>query len=222
MINLINDDCMAYMRTCKDKQFDLAIVDPPYYAGVADFRYFGQEVSTTGVKRIEYELNGETWDNNIPGLEYYEELCRVSKHQIIFGINYFEFAGLARGGLIVWDKKRAAGISFSDGEVASCSLINSVRFFRYTWDGMRQERMDWRKEEKIHPTQKPIALYEWLMMNYSNTGESILDTHLGSGSSAIAASHLGINFTGVEIDTNQFNRTKERIEKEISQGRLFA
>ena len=221
-MNLINADCMEYMRSCKDKQFDLAVVDPPYYEGVADFRYFGQEVSTTGVKRIEYDLNADIWDSNVPSFEYYNELCRISKHQIIFGINYFDFAGLAKGGLIVWDKKRAAGVGFSDGEVASCSLIDSVRFFRYTWDGMRQERMNWQKEEKIHPTQKPIALYEWILMNYAETGQTILDTHMGSGSSAIAAAYLGLEYTGVEIDSEMFKKACERIKKLTEQERLFA
>lgn len=219
-MKLINADCMDFMRDCKDGQFDLAIVDPPYFKGVADLGFYGEKISGTGVVRQNFEMPAQYWDEQIPNIKYYKELCRISKHQIIWGINYFEFSNLTTCGRIVWDKKNDHS-SFSHCEIASCSLIKSIRIFRYTWAGMRQERMDWRKEEKIHPTQKPIALYEWLMMNYAQSNQSILDTHMGSGSSAIAANNLGFDYTGIEIDPNMFEKAKKRIEVMTQQKRLF-
>lgn len=219
MAKLINADCMEVMREFKDGQFDLAIVDPPYFHNSKRMVMPGAKVSTTGVDRNNTDFDYQYWQ--VPSFEYFNELARVSKHQIIFGINYFDFAGLAKGGRIIWDKKNDQS-TFSNAEIASCSMINAVRVFRYTWDGMRQERMDWRKEERIHPTQKPIALYEWLMMNYAESGQSILDTHMGSGSSAIAAANLGIDYTGIEIDPSMFEKTSIRISEMTAQERLFA
>lgn len=220
-MKLINADCMDVMREFKDNHFDLAIVDHPYFKGVADLGFYGEKISGTGVIRQDFEIPSKFWDDQVPTIEYYKELCRVSKNQIIWGINYFEFSNLTEGGRIVWDKKNDHS-SFSHCEIASCSIIKSVKIFRYTWAGMRQERMDWRKEEKIHPTQKPIALYEWLMMNYAEAGQIILDTHMGSGSSAIAAANLGFDYTGIEIDPVMFEKTSIRISEMTKQKRLFA
>jgi len=215
---LINDDCMDVMREFKDGHFDLAIVDPPYFHDSKRMIMPGAKISTTGVERNHTDFDYQYWQ--VPSFEYFEELIRVSRHQIIWGINYFDFAGLAKGGRIVWDKKNDQS-TFSNAEIASCSMTEAVRMFRYTWGGMRQERMNWQKEEKIHPTQKPIALYEWLMLNYAESGQRILDTHMGSGSSAIAAANLGIDYTGIEIDPVMFDKAKKRIGQMTQQERLF-
>lgn len=215
MIELKNMDCMDYMRTLKDKEFDLAIVDPPYFSGPEKLGYYGAVKSKTKVKRQSYNTI-EVW--NVPNNEYYKELIRVSKHQIIWGINYYQFENVPCG-RIIWDKKNDAS-TFSDGEIASCSKIDTVRFFRYMWNGMLQENMK-NKEVRIHPTQKPVQLYEWLLINYAEKGQRILDTHLGSGSSAIASDILGFDFIGIELDKEYFEAAKLRLENHQRQLKLF-
>lgn len=206
---------MDYMRTLKDKEFDLAIVDPPYFSGPDKSGYYGAVKSKTKVKRQSYNTIG-VW--NVPDNEYYKELIRVSKHQIIWGINYYQFENVPCG-RIIWDKKNDSS-TFSDGEIASCSKIETVRFFRYMWNGMLQENMK-NKEVRIHPTQKPVQLYEWLLINYAEKGQRILDTHLGSGSSAIAADILGFDFVGIELDKEYFEAAKLRLENHQRQLKLF-
>jgi site-specific DNA-methyltransferase (adenine-specific) len=200
-------DCMKLMATLPDKSIDLAIVDPPYFKGPNYSSFFGS--------KSPYRSEGrypklEHW--NIPGDEYYNELLRVSKNQIIFGINYFNFPSVPPG-RIVWDKKNDKS-TFSNGEIASCSLIKSVRFFRYMWRGFIREG---KREKIIHPTQKPVALYKWLLSNYAKPGMRILDTHLGSGSIAIACNELGYSLTASEIDKNYFNAACKRIKETIKQ-----
>lgn len=210
-----NMDCMEAMREMPDKAFDLAIVDPPYFKGVANRNFYGSDFSSSGVKRLCSESGN--WDGGIPSAEYYEELTRVSKEQIIWGCNYYKF--LQPTGRIVWDKKNDTS-TFSNCELASVSLINSVKIYRYEWNGMLQENMK-NKERRIHPTQKPVALYEWLLTNYAKPGDRILDTHLGSGSSRIAAYNLGFDFTGYEIDADYFKAQEERFAAHTSQMNLF-
>jgi site-specific DNA-methyltransferase (adenine-specific) len=173
-------------------------------------------VSPTGIPRTNYKPIGK-WD--VPTHEYHDELCRVSKYQIIWGINYMPFLPKTSG-RIIWDKKKMFGKSFSDGEIASCSLITSTRFFRYTWDGMRQENMK-NKEPHYHPTQKPVALYKWLLSKYAKPGWKILDTHLGSGSIAIACYDFGCDLIACEIDTNYYTAATKRIEEYQKQKLLF-
>lgn len=170
MIELLNIDCMEYMKTLPDKAFDLAIVDPPYFIE-KNYLSAGAGVSTTGVKRKRHTF--DHWQ--VPGVEWLEELKRVSEHQIIWGSNYFEFFH-ARGA-IIWDKQNDKS-SFSHAEIASTDLHLGVRIFRYTWNGMIQQDMK-NKEVRIHPCHKPIALYRWLLENYAKPGQRILDTHLG-------------------------------------------
>lgn len=172
---VFNEDCMIGMPRYPDKFFDLAIVDPPYFKGVGKMGYFGKSKSSVGVPRGRYAI--PDWDQQIPSDRYLTELLRVSKHQIIWGINYFKFFHCA--GRIVWDKVNGDS-PFSDAEIASCSLIETVRIFRYMWNGMSQaksisegETMQGNKklnEKRIHPTQKPIALYRWLLAKYGNGG----------------------------------------------------
>jgi len=199
-------DCMKLMATMPNKSIDLAIVDPPYFPFSKIHYDRGRNKSTTGVVFKKYKTPKE-WD--VPDNNYYNELCRVSKEQIIWGINYFHFENVPTG-RIVWDKKRWEGVTFSDGEIASCSLTETIKFFRYRWHGMLQENMK-NKEKKIHPTQKPVPLYEWLLSKYAKPGWRILDTHFGSGSIAIACNKLGFELIACEIDKKYFNAACKRI-----------
>lgn len=216
-----NRDCMEAMREFPDKFFDLAVVDPPYFKGVGKLGYMGEKNSSIGVKRGEYDI--PNWDENIPDENYFNELLRVSKHQIIWGINYYRFYHTA--GAIVWDKCNDHS-SFSDCEIASCSLHDSVRIFRFLWDGMRQgaglsaptrKRGNAKLNEKrIHPTQKPIALYQWILKEYAKPANKILDTHLGSASHRVAAYKMGFDFWGYEIDQKTFADAERRFKRDIA------
>ena len=215
MINLFNQDCMTAMAEMKDKQYQLSIVDPPYGIG-ADEKNNGP-TSACHARTSLAELNTYKtgWDNVPPGSEYFDELSRVSKNQIIFGANYF---GL-KGGYIFWDK----GVTmptYSDGELAYCSLLNSIKKVSILWHGMLQSDMK-NKEYRIHPTQKPVRLYEWLLKNYAKPGDRILDTHGGSMSIAIACYELGYDLDLYEIDKEYFDAGKARLERHMQQGRLF-
>ena len=224
---VFNMDCMEGMKQYPDKYFDLAIVDPPYFSGPEKRKYYGQEISGHGVRRIDYTPLDETWQ--IPSHEYFEELYRISKHQIIWGCNYYPevYPGSGR---IFWDKVNDQS-DFSDGEIAFCSKISSVRIFRYMWNGMMQGRGDGTSkqmqgnkslnEKKIHPTQKPISLYRWLYKNYAKPGDKILDTHLGSGSSRIAAFEFGVDFTAYEKHLTYFEAQEKRFNQYKSQLKLF-
>lgn len=170
-----NEDNMLGMARYPDKYFDLAIVDPPYMKGFSKMGYWGKKSSSKGIPRGKFAI--PEWDNQIPGQEYLNELLRVSKEQIIWGINYFKFYHCS--GRIVWDKVND-GSPLSNCEIASCSLHDSTRIYRYMWNGMNQAesslnptKMQGNKklnEKRIHPTQKPIALYRWLLSRYGNGG----------------------------------------------------
>lgn len=215
-IELLNADCMEYMATQADNSFDLAIVDPPYFDGPARLGYYGSVKSKTKVHRQSYNTIA-AWD--VPKDKYFNDLLRVSKDQIIWGYNYFKINNLGDG-RIIWDKINDAS-TFSDGEIAYCSKIKTVRFYRYMWNGMLQGDMK-NKEHRIHPTQKPVKLYEWLLTNYAKEGDRILDTHLGSGSSAIAAHYFGVDFVGCEIDEDYYKASVKRFEAETAQLDLLS
>lgn len=206
---VFNEDCIAGMKRYPDKHFDLAIVDPPYgnidAIGLADNKKKGNQAT----KRTNYKL----FENIAPDDEYYIELERVSKNQIVWGGN---FLGLC-GGVIVWQKN---GTAFGEAEVAICSTHKSVRVFEYTWNGMLQQNMK-DKEVRIHPTQKPVALYDWIYHNYAKQGDLILDTHMGSQSSRIAADKAGLSYVGFEIDKDYFDQGCKRFDDYKSQLRLF-
>jgi site-specific DNA-methyltransferase (adenine-specific) len=212
---LLHVDCMEYMATLPDKAFDLAITDPPYFDAYGKLGYPGAEISTTGIKRNRFESKHWT----VPGQKYFDELSRVSKNQIVWGINYYAQHSKFPG-RIVWDKVNDTS-TFSKAEIASCSLHDSVQIFRYMWNGMLQGDMS-NKEARIHPTQKPVKLYEWLLSNYAKDGQRILDTNLGSGSSAIACNNLGFEMVGCELDSGYFTAACHRIEQATKQERLFA
>lgn len=210
-----NMDCMEALRQVPDKYFDLAVVDPPYYENAKGIIVPGGKISTTGVERRKYKM--PHWEP--PTNEYFSELERVSKTRIIWGINYFLTFNPGFG-RIVWDKEADNGTRFSDCEIAYCSAINHVEIFRYRWNGMLQQNMK-QKEVRIHPTQKPVALYDWIYRNYAKPGDRILDTHLGSGSSRIAAYDAGLDFVGFEIDPEYFRAQEERFQRHAAQVSLF-
>ena len=195
-----NEDCIEVMKRYEDNYFDIAIVDPPY----------GLDINSSGTHfKEKYEI--KDWDKATPNDEYFAELKRVSKNQIIWGGNYF----LDRLGnckcFIIWDKKIAEDMSFAMCEMAWTSFKNGAKIYNKTATQLN----------RIHPTQKPIGLYDWLIDRYSEKGQIILDTHLGSGSSRISANKAGLSFVGCEIDKDYFNAQEKRYKEFISQTRLF-
>lgn len=219
---VFNVDCMDYMKKIPDKTFDLAVVDPPYFSGPEKKGYYGKKVSKIGVKR-NYP-NQPLW--NIPDSEYFKELKRVTKKYIVWGCNYFNF--IFPPGRIVWDKCNDKS-TFSNCEIAATNLHNSVRIFRFMWNGMLQGKsieeghiMQGNKklnEKRIHPTQKPVALYRWIFSRYAKPGNKILDTHLGSGSSRIAAYDMNLYFIGCEISKEYFEAQEERFMNYTKKGK---
>ena len=222
---VFNADCMDVMKEYPDKYFDLAVCDPPYFSGPERRGFYGKEVATTGVRRVDYPKTAK-WI--IPDSEYFRELERVSKHYIIWGCNYFQY--IFTPGRIVWDKCNGSS-TFSDCEIAATNCHDSVRLFRYIWNGMMQgqsisrgeiQRGDKTKNEKrIHPTQKPTDLYRWIFQNYAKPGYKILDTHLGSGRSRLAACEAGLNFVGCEIEKVYFDLQEESWDEFMAQTNLF-
>ena len=216
MIELLQGDCMEYMKTLKDNEFDLAIVDPPY--GIGESGKTNKSRGKLAVAKDYKPFAGG--DIKAPDLQYFTELKRVSKNQIIWGANHFcSIFGGSSSCWIVWDKDNGAS-DFADCELAYTSFKTAVRKFKYTWAGMLQQDMK-NKEHRIHPTQKPQALYRWLMESYAEKGQRILDTHLGSGSSAIAAHYYGCDFVGIELDEDYYKAAKERFDRETAQKALF-
>ena len=215
MIELLNIDCMEYMATQPDKAFDLAIVDPPYGIGASEKNSTDKkQCSKSAAESKKY--GEQRWDDEIPGDDYFNELIRVSKKQVVWGANFF---GL-KGGYLFWDKVVTMP-TYSRGEVAWLSWKNSIDYHKYEWHGMIQGDMK-NKEHRIHPTQKPVKLYEWLLTNYAKPGQRILDTHAGSMSSVIACHYFGCDIVACEIDKDYFNAGKIRVENETKQQDLFS
>ena len=202
---------MEGMKRYKDKHFSLAICDPPYFAGAGDPSYYRSRTCQSKAKPIT-----ETW--NVPDENYFKELFRVSKKQIIWGCNYYA-KYIPHTSRIVWDKVND-GTPFSQAEIASWSEGVKVYMYRYRWNGMLQQDMK-NKERRFHPTQKPIALYKWLLHNYAKKGDLILDTHVGSASSLIACYDLGFDAVGFELDKDYYQASKKRLDEFMAQGRLF-
>lgn len=223
--SFLNMDCMDGMKEFPDKYFELAIVDPPYFEGPNKRLFYGQKINKLKIKRKDYPVI-EQWDK--PSAKYFEELIRASKNQIIWGCNYFDYP--LGPGRIIWDKVNGES-SFSDCEIAYCSIHDSVRLFRYMWNGMLQGKSiieghlmqgDKTKNEfRIHPTQKPVALYEWLLTKYATKGDKILDTHVGSASSLIACHNLGFDYVGFELDKDYYTMANERLERVKAQTTIF-
>ena len=197
-------DCMDFMATCKDKQFSLSICDPPY--GI-DIIKSGQVGGEKCAKVSQYKKSN--WDNNIPSAEYFNELKRVSVNQIIWGGNYMIEHLTNTPCFIVWDKNNTG--NFADAELAWTSFDSPVRIFKFSWNGMIQQDMK-NKEERIHPTQKPVQLYKWLLKNYAKPGDTIFDSHMGSQSSRIACWDGGFDYVGTELDPEYFEAGNKRFE----------
>ena len=205
MINIYNKDCLEALKEMSDNEFDLAIVDPPYGIGID-----GQK-ECKSTNRIKHTFKG--WDNSIPSKEYFNELQRVSKNRIIWGGNYFlDYLSNTRC-VLTWDKIQE--FSGSDFELAWTSFDKCAKTFRMS------RVKAYTRTNKIHPTQKPVKLYEWLLMNYANEGDKILDTHLGSGSIAIACHNLGYDLEGYELDKEYFDNAMKRIKQHQAQTTLF-
>ena len=205
---ILNVDCMEYMRSLPDKYFDLAVCDPPYGIKASS----GSSTNKTMREKIaQGKIKGGDWDNSIPRNEYFEDLFRVSKEQIIWGGNYF-FLRPSKC-FLIWDKGESIyGRDFAECEFAWGSFDRCARIYKLFPN----------QAERIHPTQKPVKLYEWILTNYAKPGQKIFDSHMGSGSSAIAANNLGFEYVGCELDTDYYEAACKRIAHHASQERLFA
>ena len=207
-IELHNVDCLPFMKQCKDKQFDLAIVDPPY--GIERFKKPSGTTRFKSSKLMQEE--GLTWDKK-PSKEYWNELFRISKNQIVWGANNFEMPPSEY--FCIWNKKQTVD-NFATAEYAwvSMGLKKPAKMFDY---GIHKHN----HTNKIHPTQKPVDLYRWLLQNYAEEGQTIFDSHLGSGSIAVACDDMAFDLVGLEIDKDYFDKANKRIELARKQQSLF-
>lgn len=210
-MKLFNQDCMEAMKEMEDNQFDLAIVDPPY--GI------GANKMTLGNGKRKVYRGKEDWDAKPPSKEYFNELFRISKNQVIWGANHFiqQFSRNSSCWLF-WDKGTGQN-DFADGELAWTSFNGAMRKVFISWVGANAKEKN--ENDRVHPTQKPVKLYEWILMKYAKEGDKILDTHLGSGSIAIACHNLGFDLTGYEIDQEYFSAAVKRYQQHKNQLRIF-
>ena len=204
-INLYNEDCLQAMKAMQDKQFDLAIVDPPY--GLGKRTTDGGSKRNTQTKFME-DIRRTNWDDSTPTKEYFNELKRVSKNQIVWGGNYFELHSYRT--FIVWDKMTYVP-TMSQVEMAVTSFDSPARLVKINSN----------QSDRIHPTQKPVKLYQWLLNEYAKTGDKILDTHLGSGSIAVACWDAGFDLTAYEIDKEYYDKACKRFEQHSKQMQLW-
>jgi site-specific DNA-methyltransferase (adenine-specific) len=211
-----NEDCMEGMARYPDNYFDLAIVDPPYGIGENGQRNVTGDRPTAKWKNPKSQHYVTFDDSEIPTAEYWEQLFRVSKNQIVFGGNYFTEYLPPSKGWIVWDKQADIKEHLSMCELAWSSFDKKCNKFEYLWAGFKKKH----QVERIHPTQKPVALYKWLLQNYAKQGDKILDTHLGSGSSRIAAYEMGFDFTAFELDKEYFEAQEKRYKAHIAQLKM--
>lgn len=208
-------DCIEGMKQFPDKIFDLAVVDPPYGININN-----QSQGKGGGVARKIDYTKKDWDKSAPEIIYFNELRRLSKNQIVWGANHFiSRLPFDSSCWVVWDKDNGE-TDFADCELAWTSFKTAVRRFKWTWAGMRQQNMK-NKEERIHPTQKPVALYDWIFKNYASEGDLILDTHLGSQSSRIAANKAGLDFVGFEVDRKYYDNGNKRFKNFVSQTVLF-
>ena len=220
-MKITNEDNMELMSRYEDNYFDLAIVDPPYGINMDEHKESFSPSKKGFGNRHWKEWSKKGWDNNIPSKDYFDELFRVAKNQIIWGANYyFNFLPNTRC-CIMWDKIQK--FSGADFELAWTSFEKSSKAFRMSRIEAYSDRNSKTKDKfiKIHPTQKPVKLYEWLLMNYAKEGEKILDTHLGSGSIAIACHNLKYDLTACEIDKEYYDAAMKRIKQHQAQLRII-
>ena len=230
LLDIRNCDCMELLKRSKDNEYNLAICDVPYGIGEdgsknkSRSKAFGSKSyavnNTRGTEIKARDYKGFAGgDNSAPSQMYFDELKRVSKNQIIWGANHFiSKIPFDSPCWIVWDKDNSG--DFADCELAYASFSTAVRKFKFRWNGMLQENMK-NKEVRIHPTQKPVALYRWLLQNYAKEGDKIFDSHMGSGSIAIACHYMGFNLTACELDADYYKAACERIDRETAQISLF-
>jgi site-specific DNA-methyltransferase (adenine-specific) len=212
MVNLHLGDCMEAMAKMPDNAYDLAIVDPPY--GIGATVTIGAGDLKSG-RKAQNKWGDKTWDNERPTKEYFDELKRVSKNQIIFGGNYFADLLEPSRCWIVWDKMQR--VNQADAELAWTSFTNSVRVYQYHCSKLQ----GFQNPNRFHPTQKPVKLYEWLLMNYAKEGDKILDTHGGSMSIAIACHDMGFDLDLWELDAEYYAKGVERFNRHKAQLKLF-
>jgi len=223
MINITNEDNMELMARYPDNHFDLAITDPPYGIN-ADVKNNSDQKQSKKSASKSKKYGSQLWDSNVPTEEYFNELFRVSKNQIIWGVNYYPY-NILNGGRIYWDKCVSMP-TYSDGELAYCSLLNSIKSIKIAWHGMIQHDMK-NKEIRIHPTQKPVKLYEWLLINYAKQGDKILDTHGGSLSIALAVHNvnskesMNLTLDVCELDKEYFDEGVKRYKNHTKQKTIF-
>ena len=211
-MKLIQEDCLKYLKSLDDKSVDVIVTDPPYGLGewVGKKKSRGKHVSGK-------EWGTQSWDDKTPDREYFSEILRVSKNQVIFGGNYFAHLLPPSPAWLVWDKQNTG--NFADVEMAWTSFTTAARIFKYRWNGMFQgtiadKRMN---EKRVHPTQKPLPLMEWVIQNYTKEGDTILDPFMGSGTTGVACVNFNRDFIGVEKENQFFNIAKNRIEAAESQ-----
>ena len=214
MIEITNECNMELMARYEDNYFDLAIVDPPYGIGADDKNSTDKKQSKKSASKSK-DYGSQNWDDAIPNDEYFTELKRVSKKQIVWGANFFNL----QGGMLYWHK-HVTMPTYSQGELAWLSWLNKIDFVDIAWHGMIQHDMK-NKEQRIHPTQKPVKLYEWLLMNYAKEGDKILDTHLGSGSIALACHNLKYDLTACELDKDYYDAAMKRLKEHQQQLTMF-
>lgn len=231
MSSFICGDCMEYLPQFPDKYFDIAVVDPPYGIGEHGGKKRSKYVVQKNGSKIfvpDGQYENRDWDNEPPNKSYFDELKRVSKHQIIWGVNYFDYP--FAGGRIIWDKCND-GSDQSGAEIAYCSMNKRVDVFRYMWRGMMQGKSIEEghiqqgnkklNEKRIHPTQKPVNLYRWIVQKYIEKGWKVLDTHVGSASSLIAYEECGIDYVGFERDRYYYDLANKRLQENRAQLTVF-
>jgi len=216
-IKLIHGDSLQALKGYADNHFDWAIVDPPYGIDIASSENYGLNGGTDGRwnNTNQKHYKKKEWDKSIPTKEYFEEIKRVSKNQIIWGWNYYVSYLDNCPSYIVWDKESSG--NYSDCETAWCSKKGINRIVKWMWNGFRKKQ----PEDRIHPTQKPIGLYKWILENYTEENDLILDTHLGSGSIAIACHYMKRKLIGYEIDKEYYDAACKRFKEQTMQQALW-
>lgn len=204
MIKLIQGDCLEYLKDLDDNSIDVVVTDPPYGLG----EWVGRKKGRSRLA-IASEWGSQEWDYDIPDREYFEHIIRVSKNQVIFGGNYFAHLLPPSPAWLVWDKDNSG--NFADVELAWTSFKTAARIFKYRWNGMLQGNMK-QKEKRVHPTQKPLPLMEWVIKNYTKVGDTILDPFMGSGTTGVACANLCKSFIGIEKEEQFFTIAKKRIQ----------
>ena len=221
MTNIVhNIDCKKFIRTIPDKHYDITFIDPPYGLNMTKMR-LGKGNSKALAPSTQY-VETEHWDNKAPSKQFFKELIRISKNQIIFGANHFiqNIPNANAKCWLVWDKAVPDGMSYAQAELAWTSFDKTVKKFNIAWNGFRQQNMR-NREQRIHPTQKPVMLYQAILNMFANPGDIIFDGFVGSGSIRIACHKLGYDFEGCEINKSYYDLQEQRYNDFLQQGILL-